>query len=378
VPSLQHLEREIVAFGELKVRETLTHFGAPVDLAGLFKQGEDRARAVIGQAFTYMSLLQVRYGFISCYDVLWVLERREEQPQMLYISAPIKATDAPPKPTLMLAMCWLQYAAINEPRFMLPPQPPFSSGGAGPGDGSGGRPGSERRDSPEGTTRAVGKRPSIPPQREDFVSGSQYSNADRPSDQLLADPDGQVLRWAAHYQLPGLPALPLVPLGCLVQPTCDILGSGATSIVLEGKFQGKGCAVKLLLLEDARFWVREVMAYQHLQVLQGVCLPKLLGVGLTCQGACCFLALELVQGVPLSLARGASEAVAAASVAALQQVHDLGYVHGDVRLENMMQREAASGTCGAVLVDLGHARHASFQEREMEMASLRQLLDLAR
>jgi len=74
---------------------------------------------------------------------------------------------------------------------------------------------------------------------------------------------------------------------------------------------------------------------------------------------------------------GISQAVACAAVNALQQVHDLGYIHGDVRLENLMRQDTAGGTSGAVLVDLGRASPGSIQERNMEMASLRQLLDLA-
>jgi len=378
---MQRLQQRVVAFGELKVRETLTNNGVPVDLALLYEEGDTKARAVLGQAYSYMVQLQVRLGFITCYDVLWLLERRDEEAGVLYISAPIMAAAAAPEPTLMLAMCWLQHTAISDPRDPLPLPHAAVRSSAGPGDGKGGRPGSGGRDNAGGSSWGSGKRSSSAPGHfSDFVSGSQFSDADMPSDQLRGQPAGEVLHLAASepaiHQLPGLPALPLVPLGCL-EPSGAILGSGATSIVLQGRFQGKGCAVKLLLLEDARSWVREAAAYQHLQVLQGCCLPKLLGVGLTCQGACCFLALELVPGVPLGCGMGISQAVACAAVNALQQVHDLGYIHGDVRLENLMRQDTAGGTSGAVLVDLGRASPGSIQERNMEMASLRQLLDLA-
>lgn len=64
-PSRQYLGRGVLAFGELKVRETLTGGGEPVDLAGLYMQGETRAKAVVGQAYTYMNLLQVSLAPVS-------------------------------------------------------------------------------------------------------------------------------------------------------------------------------------------------------------------------------------------------------------------------------------------------------------------------
>jgi hypothetical protein len=61
VANMQRLQQQrVVAFGELKVRETLTNNGVPVDLALLYEEGDIKARAVLGQAYSYMVQLQVR------------------------------------------------------------------------------------------------------------------------------------------------------------------------------------------------------------------------------------------------------------------------------------------------------------------------------
>jgi hypothetical protein len=60
MPNMQRLQQRVVAFGELEVRETLTNNGVPVDLALLCEEGDTKARAVLGQAYSYMVQLQVR------------------------------------------------------------------------------------------------------------------------------------------------------------------------------------------------------------------------------------------------------------------------------------------------------------------------------
>lgn len=57
---------------------------------------------------------------------------------------------------------------------------------------------------------------------------------------------------------------------------------------------------------------------------------------------------------------------------ALDRLHSLGFVHGDVRPQNIVV-----STAGPVLVDFGRCRLASEEERADEREALEELLDMA-
>lgn len=119
------------------------------------------------------------------------------------------------------------------------------------------------------------------------------------------------------------------------------LGEGAAGTVLEGAYGGQRAAIKVMgqcsRWEPAGSYQYEHRVYQQLEKLQGSCVPRVLGHGLIAYYDEYFLALELLQGMPLArLPQPLEPAVWEGAVAALRQVHTLGVLHGDVRLENFV------------------------------------------
>jgi predicted Ser/Thr protein kinase len=119
------------------------------------------------------------------------------------------------------------------------------------------------------------------------------------------------------------------------------LGEGAAGAVFEGVYDDQRVAVKVMgqcsLWEPYGSYQYEHRVYQQLQVLQGSCVPRVLGHGLIAFYNEYFLALELLHGTPLArLPQPLEPAVWDGAVAALRQVHALGVLHGDVRLENFV------------------------------------------
>ena len=62
-------------------------------------------------------------------------------------------------------------------------------------------------------------------------------------------------------------------------------------------------------------------------------------------------------GSPMDKQR-VTPALASAAMAALQQLHDQGFVHGDVALQNLLAYTSANGAAHVMLVDLPKARSA--------------------
>ncbi|KAG2444681.1 hypothetical protein HXX76_001425 [Chlamydomonas incerta] len=172
------------------------------------------------------------------------------------------------------------------------------------------------------------------------------------------------------------------------RPRC--LSDSTRGVVLQGALGGVPAAVKLADLwqdEDGRAkqaFKHEVVMYQeHLAPLQGRYVPRLLAFG-TCDGWQFFLATSL-EGPPLSSeeawaaeASGSSstqEDISAAALAALDEVHGVGVLHGDVALRNFVlagrrqqqQQQEPSGSGGGesygaprvMAVDFGHAELAA-------------------
>ncbi|KAG2444684.1 hypothetical protein HXX76_001428 [Chlamydomonas incerta] len=174
------------------------------------------------------------------------------------------------------------------------------------------------------------------------------------------------------------------------RPRC--LSDSIWGVVLQGELGGVPAAVKLADLwqdEDGRakqaFKHEAAMYQEHLAPLQGRYVPRLLAFG-TCDGWQFFLATSL-EGPPLSSeeawaaeASGSSssstqEDISAAALAALDEVHGVGVLHGDVALRNFVlagrrqqqQQQEPSGSGGGesygaprvMAVDFGRAELAA-------------------
>ena len=106
-----------------------------------------------------------------------------------------------------------------------------------------------------------------------------------------------------------------------------------------GKYGGAPAVVKLFGPDCGGLaaYDRELQVYHKLETLQGQVVPCLLGAGHLTAGAC-YLAVARVEGPLLSGLPQIGPAVAAAAVCALGRLHSshAGFLHGDIRLQNVM------------------------------------------
>lgn len=183
---------------------------------------------------------------------------------------------------------------------------------------------------------------------------------------------------ADHFLHPP-PAAPPVRLYC-----GDTLAVGCNGPVFSGTCNGAPAIVKVFTWDaDAHdAYRREVAAYRALARLQGSVVPEVLDYGRMRFGLR-YIALRPVEGgQPLSSCEWPfPRAVAKAAVKALQTAHATceGFVHGDVRLENMLLLRqgaaAGGGTPRCVLLDFEWSRtDGDKEQQEQEQAQLERLL----
>ena len=163
------------------------------------------------------------------------------------------------------------------------------------------------------------------------------------------------------------------------------LCSGSTGSVVRGRYGADEAVVKLLgpdrhgLLD----YEREVRAYTMLAGLQGDVVPLLLGAGRLAAGVH-FVATQLVVGEPLSSLPNVPPTVAAAAVSALTRVHEAhaSFMHGDIRLHNIMLVDDTAGNDTAaarcMVIDFGRSCFdGTPSSQAKELKQLKRLLGMA-
>jgi len=156
-----------------------------------------------------------------------------------------------------------------------------------------------------------------------------------------------------------------------LQVSKTILGTGQTGAVYLASFDGVPCAVKMAddfnQKELVHILENEVAAYERLSMLQGSTIPVLHGCG---YWRCVFfVATSYIKGVHPG---PSMPAALPAAEQALQNIHNLGLVHGDVQPGNILLQQTSDGTYRAWFLDLGHSRAAACQEEYLdELAELR-------
>ncbi len=177
---------------------------------------------------------------------------------------------------------------------------------------------------------------------------------------LPMPPSQQQQTWAAAAAVPGVVADKAAaaaaadsagpshqrPSRVLLRFHQELASGGSGGLVMAGTCDGADCVIKLLGPDRRGLaaYEREVAAYAALKGLQGLHVPKLLAWGDLDYGVR-FLALRRVAGAQsLScLPRPLPAAVATAALRALDEVQAAcpSFVHGDVRLSNVVLAEAA-------------------------------------
>ncbi|KIY98652.1 hypothetical protein MNEG_9309 [Monoraphidium neglectum] len=154
--------------------------------------------------------------------------------------------------------------------------------------------------------------------------------------------------------------------------------SGSAGDVMAGVYGGISAVIKLLGPDSAglKAFDREARSYSLLRQEQGEVVPELLGTGWYPLAGVRYLAVRRIQGSPLSGLPAIPPAVAAAAVRALARVHRAGgpgFLHGDVRLHNiLLEEEAAASSDGnprCFVIDFGRASEGGSraqQRREVE------------
>eukprot|EP00879_Flechtneria_rotunda_P010351 GHRR01010824.1.p1 GENE.GHRR01010824.1~~GHRR01010824.1.p1 ORF type:complete len:752 (+),score=312.86 GHRR01010824.1:868-3123(+) len=402
----RQLKHRFALVGEMKARgKMMSAPGQPKNLEQLFNDSDETATALLSQWLTYADEFQARRGFLSCYDMTVLVEQRprsEGSPywDWLVLSKPILAEATCPDLTVLQGLAWLHEAGIADLSLSPPPPLPHNPGSSGlggngvgghhGGGGGGGKPpGGDPEDDEQGgsgSSRRLKRlcKPShlVCPDGE-YQPGVGLSQSDdvwKATDQLPNDIhfSKQQPQQEQQQHMPagadGLKNKIALPLCNLLIPASAELGAGGSGVVFRVDFGGQAAAVKVLLVEALPVMLQEAAMYNRLKQLQGRTIPQLLGIGLAASGGCCFLATSLVPGKPLS-ACSITPDVADAAVLTLQQLHNTGHVHGDIRFANMlMVTDAAGAAAGVVLVDLAATRAGKAAERAAEMQYLFQLL----
>ncbi|PNH05089.1 hypothetical protein TSOC_008675 [Tetrabaena socialis] len=378
---LRASKRRCVFVGEVKtVQRLMEQVDKPMDLRGAWSDASHRqqhaqARAVISQLYTYMQVWRICYGFISCWYGTWMAycPPAAAQRGILYLSDAFLAStqhpapDGTPAATMLGAVAWGQYLALSSANRLADVLPP-SMGAAAAGGAAGGSDGGQdaHGDDSQGP-RDAGALPG---------SGDEYPSPRSSVDRASSGSYGE--RHRQQHGAPGKESTSAAaPLSASLQLSGQ-LSTGSEGAVLHGVCRGMAAVVKLLGPDNRGLaaYGREVQAYRALEPLQGKAVPVLLAAGHLAAGVH-FLATGLVQGTPLSSLVPVPDAVARAAMRALERVHGTspGFLHGDIRLQNILLAAGADeDTPTCVVLDFGRSRlGGNTQQQEFERAQLRAL-----
>ncbi|PNH04106.1 hypothetical protein TSOC_009783 [Tetrabaena socialis] len=384
-PSLKGATRErylcIVEFKALC--KLTTAAGAPVDLFAAYTNEGDgnhvSAQHVIAQVYTYLQVSGCCYGIISCYLGTWLVYCPPGDRDALYISHVFLSSTCcdpaatPRVPSAMGAVVWVQYVALKQPELLpaaprLQGEPPGGegSGGSGGNGGSGGGGGRHVEDEGDDISRP-----------DDTAQESTGCGSQGPGTASKASK--RHWRQGQHGEEPPAGSLADQPHGMLVLHSKLCVGSAG--LVVLGAYGGEPAVVKLLGPDDEglKAYGRESSAYDAVQGLQGTVVPKLLAAGHANHGVY-YIAVSRLPGQPLSeVARPFPPGVVKAAEDALRQLHAAcpGFLHGDIRLQNMILLPPGSpgGDCAkCMVIDFGQARLGRAEEQDVEVRQLRTLL----
>jgi tRNA A-37 threonylcarbamoyl transferase component Bud32 len=152
------------------------------------------------------------------------------------------------------------------------------------------------------------------------------------------------------------------------------LGLGRCGKVFEGTFRGERVAIKLTDLwqspELHEEMLKEARTYVELEKLQGHGIPKLKGVG---YASGLFALITELGGRPIEVGN-LNDEKREMIVGALASIHSEGFLHGDLRCENILI-EHYHGDPRITFIDFGFSRKFSdHKESDREMADLQRMI----
>jgi tRNA A-37 threonylcarbamoyl transferase component Bud32 len=117
--------------------------------------------------------------------------------------------------------------------------------------------------------------------------------------------------------------------------------------------------------------INEIKVYRTLKQLQGKCIPRFEKAGYV-PGGLLIIATEIV-GAPLEDVASVSKEECLAIERVLASIHSYGYIHGDVRKDNILVKRSGEHF-NAFFIDFAFARRGSQAEFYGEKRVLAQLL----
>ncbi|KAJ3179783.1 hypothetical protein HDU87_002351 [Geranomyces variabilis] len=319
-------------------------------------------KCCVEQAFGYMYHNKLQYGVLSTYEQTWVFARKRDSPLSLSISSTIDARTAGDGVTWRRAISFIAQLATSMAQM---PTPPPASGRTSPRTSRSASRSSSRARSPylrSPLASPTASRPSSPASAQPGARGSNQPIRDAQlTDDTITESDTLSFDSAPLFQLD-------------VDMTLAVpLGTGRTGSTFLGTVDDLPAAIKIVdpvkkggvVLHALE---RECRVYHDLLDLQGTAVARVIGRGVM-GGMFPFLATEPIVSPGRIAEWGPSEHLLAQE--ALSGLHAAGYLHGDVRKENVLfHDDPAGGQRRALLIDLETARRASSDELADEMLAL--------
>jgi hypothetical protein len=310
----------------------------------------------ICQIYGYLSNNRLRYGAITNYSKTWFLFRPDKS--KLRISPPVSC-DAT-QPTLFQCFATIATLALENPELnakpQSTPQPPPSQPSQSPPKGDKKDPPfipKQKRGADEPVDKETTKR------RTRRTTGGGRAGTSR-SNNLSSEEE------ETKYSLQSVDRDSFTVL--------NVLGTGRTGKVLGGILNNKSVALKILDLWKhpalEHELINEVKVYRALKQLQGKCIPRFEKAGYVPGGL--LIATEIV-GAPLEDVASLSKEECLAIERVLASIHSYGYIHGDIREENILVKRSGDHF-NAFFIDFAFARRGSQAEFYAEKRGLAQLL----
>lgn len=314
------------------------------------------------QIFGYLSHNHLQFGALTTYDKTWFLYRPFGDPGQLRISPAIRCDDR--QPTLFQCLFYLTSLARDSdgcatapPSSPLPP-PPNSPSPDSDGDSSYDDKPKRKRNRPAGKRGAGGR--------------AKGSRGHRPP---AAGGGSRVTSRSGHSSNGGEGDVPMEFFDWGSFKILDVLGRGRTGTVFKAILHGEVIALKTCDLwqhpDYEKEVLNEVQVYHALEDLQGYCIPRFKGAGYTAGGL--FVIATDIVGSPLEDAESLSDQERLVIQTALSSIHRHGFVHHDVRLDNILIRRSGR-QFHASLIDFAFSKQGFQRDFLKEMGLLEALL----
>jgi tRNA A-37 threonylcarbamoyl transferase component Bud32 len=322
------------------------------------------------QIFGYLSYNLLRFGVLTCYDKTWFMYRPLEKPSELRISSAIRHDRS--HPTLLQCFMYIIKQALNDSYCPCAPSTPLLQQNRSADDNNDQSTDNDHQPSGDDndashedvSNHSLGKRKRS--DRSQNTRGNSKTARSHAVTTPLTDMSSKEENMAFDSDRIMYDRSSFDVLG--------LLGYGRSGTVLEAHLYGEKVALKICdLWQDPDLedeLQNEANIYCALEDLQGDCIPILKGAGCTDGGM--FLIATEIAGEPIepqSLTAEERQKIRKA----LKSIHHHGYVHNDIRKENILIRREGdrSSIC---FIDFAYSAKGTQEDFRKEMVQLRHVI----